>query len=75
MPLRPPSSTWEVPGTVNEMLRLLDTFAQRREHWLKVGAQDLQGQRPEAIRMTRTGMAALRLLVEQKLRCCCTAMV
>ena len=49
MPLRPPSSTWEVPGTVNEMLRLLDTFAQRREHWLKVGAQDLQGQRPEAI--------------------------
>ncbi|CAE7475624.1 COMT, partial [Symbiodinium sp. KB8] len=26
----------QVPGTVNEMLRLLDTFAQRREHWLKV---------------------------------------
>ncbi|CAE7209643.1 COMT [Symbiodinium sp. CCMP2592] len=26
----------QVPDTVNEMLRLLDSFAQRREHWLKV---------------------------------------
>ena len=27
---------------MNEMLRLLDSFAQRREHWLKVGAHGSQ---------------------------------
>ncbi|CAE7298550.1 COMT [Symbiodinium natans] len=26
----------QVPGTASEILRLLDSFAQRREHWLKV---------------------------------------